>query len=111
MHSPPARAFAATTTANPYSTRSLITWNATGTPIFEAMQASGIPLDAFLQLEDNLHTRDCPREITSTTEFLTMLPQHSGGSFRRQSRDYSSHGWPRTKGFAVSRFIEIPPFV
>ena len=55
----------------------MLTWNALGTPIFEAFIDLGIPVEAFVQLEDTINIPNSPRAITSTNNFIHGL-QHSG---------------------------------
>ena len=77
LHGPPSRTSAMPANINPYIKRSLLTWNALGTPIYEAITSSGIPLDALLQLEDSIKTTNSPRSITSTDKFLHTISQHT----------------------------------
>ena len=74
---PPIRALATTFSNNPYIERSVLTWNALGTPIFEALTESGIPIEAFVELEDSLNISNAPRAITNTDEFIEGF-QHAG---------------------------------
>ena len=74
---PVAKALATPLPNNPHIERSMLTWNALGTPIFEAFIDSGIPVEAFVQLEDSINIPNSPRAITSTNNFIHGL-QHSG---------------------------------
>ena len=82
LHGPPSRTSAMPASINPYIKRSLLTWNALGTPIYEAITSSGIPLDALLQLEDSIKTTNSPRSITSTDKFLNTISQHTPTGLR-----------------------------
>ena len=59
--------------SNPYIHRSIITWHALGTPIYEALAASGVPSSAFVQLEDDIPNTNSRRLIINTSEFLSAL--------------------------------------
>ena len=74
---PPIKALATPFSNNPYIERSVLTWNALGTPIFEALTDSGIPIEAFVQLEDFTDIPNSSRAITNTQEFIEGL-QHAG---------------------------------
>ena len=63
---PPIRALATPFSNDPYIEHLVLTWNALGTPIFEALTESGIPIEAFVQLEYSFSISNAPRAITNT---------------------------------------------